>query len=183
MTNTIDPPIANIDALLANPDHLTTIDRQGPYEARLAKVGEALNTEKIGINVTVVPPKSQAFPRHFHYINDEAFLVLAGEGSLRYGDDTHPIKTGDIIYIRAGTGIPFQLQNTGESEMRYLALSSMLPADVFFYPDSNKHGIMANGAPFHAMPSDGLPRFAKWVEADHGVGYYHNDPDAVEGDA
>ncbi|MEL6548838.1 MAG: cupin domain-containing protein [Pseudomonadota bacterium] len=175
----IDAPIINSSDILEQPDLVSTIDRSGPFEARLGKIALALGGKKIGINVTVVPPQSRAFPRHYHYVNDEAFYIIAGEGTLRYGEDRHPFKEGDVIYIRAGTGIPFQLLNTSDAELRYLALSSMIPADVFYYPDSDKHGIMANGTPFHAMPSDGLDRFAKWVEADHGVGYYHNDPDAT----
>ena len=151
-----------------------------PTRPRLGKIGEALGGDKIGINVTVVPPRSNAFPRHYHYVNDEAFVVLTGTGTLRYGDAHHPIKPGDVIYIKAGTGIAFQLQNTGDEEMRYLGLSSMIPADVFYYPDSDKHGIMANGVPFHSLPTEGLERFAKWVERDHGVGYYHNDSHAAE---
>lgn len=178
MTSLPSRPIVNIDELIEGGAHVASVARQGPFEARLGKIGEVLGSDKIGINVTVVPPHSRAFPRHYHYVNDELFVVLSGRGTLHYGDEDHPIGPGDVIYIKAGTGIPFQMDNTGDTEMRYLALSSMIPADVFFYPDSNKHGVMANGVPFHALPSDGLDRFAKWVDADHSVAYYHNDPDA-----
>ncbi len=174
-------PIVNIDDLLASPDHVATIDPRGPFAVRLGKIGEALGSTGIGINVTVVPPGRKAFPRHYHYVNDEMFVVLSGRGTLHFGEVDHPIGPGDVIHIKAGTGIAFQLDNTGAEELRYLGLSTMIPADVFYYPDSDKHGIMANGVPFNALPSDGLGRFAKWVEADHGVGYYHNDPEAGGG--
>ncbi|MEM6887835.1 MAG: cupin domain-containing protein [Pseudomonadota bacterium] len=182
-TNT-NPPVVNIEDVLANPEFCDANPRRGDFEARFGFVGRALNSRGIGVNITIVPPRSKAFPRHYHYQNDEMFLVLSGVGTLHYGDTDYPLKPMDVISILAGTGIPFQIDNTGDEELRYLALSTMTPTDVFHYPDSNKYGIMANGAPFRALPSDGLPRFAKWVSSDMSVGYWEGEvaPEDEKGD-
>ncbi|MBC6408259.1 MAG: cupin domain-containing protein [Rhodobacteraceae bacterium] len=68
------------------------------------------------------PPKSKAaFPRHYHYQNDELFVILEGRETLHYGDTDYPLKPMDVVSILAGTGLPFQIDNTGDNEMRYLA--------------------------------------------------------------
>ena len=52
--------------------------------------------------MTVVPPGKKAWPYHSHYANEEMFVVIAGEGTLRYGGDAYPVKPGDVILCKAG---------------------------------------------------------------------------------
>lgn len=171
-------PIVNIHDIAADPSFLLQRERRGRFEAQLAMVGKALGTKSIGLNLTIVPPKSKAFPRHFHYHNDEMFIVLEGTGTLHFGEEDFPLKPMDVINIEAGTGVPFQIDNTSEQELRYLALSTLDPTDVFVYPDSNKIGIMAKGAPFRDLSGDGLARMTKFIEAETSADYYHREPDA-----
>lgn len=171
-------PIVNIAEILADPAFTDSNPERGKFQARFGFIGRALGTRKIGLNVTVVPPGKAAWPRHFHYINDELFLVLDGDGTLHYGEHDHPLKPMDVVHIEAGTGIPFQIENTGSAELRYLAFSTLDPADVFVYPDSNKIGVMALAAPFRDLSGDGSPAFRKWVAADMSVGYWDDEPDA-----
>jgi len=131
------------------------------------------------MNVTIVPPGKAAWPRHYHYNNDEMFLVLVGSGTLHYGEDDFALKPLDVVHIAAGTGIPFQIENTGAEELRYLAISTLNPADVFVYPDSNKVGIMSLAAPFRDLSGDGLKPFRKWINAGMSVGYWDDEPDAT----
>lgn len=173
-------PIVNIADIAADPDHLHVRERRGSFEATLALVGKALGTKKIGINLTMVPPRSKAFPRHFHYSNDEMFVVIEGSGVLHYGEDSFPISPMDVINIEAGTGIPFQIENSSNAELKYLALSTLDPTDVFVYPDSNKMGVMANGAPFRDLSAGGLARLTKFIHAEETAGYYDREPDAEE---
>lgn len=179
MTAPPPAPVVNIADVLADPDLVIDNPERGAYQARLALIGRALGTGQIGINLTVVPPGKKAFPRHYHYINDEIFVVLSGAGTLHYGDSTHRLKPLDVISIRAGTGIPFQIANTGAEELRYLALSSLIPADVFHYVDSGKYGVMAGGAPFRDLSGEGgLPRFSKWMWQETAVGYWEGEAEA-----
>lgn len=172
-------PVVNINDVIAMPEFGDVNPERGVYEARFAFIGRALQTKKLGINVTMVPAGKTAFPRHYHYINEEMFIVLEGTGVLHYGDEDHPLKPMDVINIEAGTGIPFQIENSGDTELRYIALSTLDPADVFVYPDSNKVGVMALATPFRDLAeNDGLEPFRKWVFADTEVPYWRNEPRA-----
>jgi uncharacterized cupin superfamily protein len=46
------------------------------FEARLGDIGRRLGAQKLGYNLTVVPPGKRAFPFHNHHINEEMFVVV-----------------------------------------------------------------------------------------------------------
>ena len=180
MTDTPPRPVVNIEDVLADPALSDENPERGAFAARFAFVGRALGTDKIGINLTVVPAGKKAWPKHYHFVNDELFVILAGAGHLHYGDATYPLRPMDVVNIRAGTGIPFQIENTGAGELRYLALSTLIPADVFHYVDADKYGVMAGGAPFRDLADGDLPRFARWIWPGMNVGYWEGEPEAGE---
>src|SRR5262249_38061245 len=43
------------------------------FEARVAAIGGRLGAQKLGYNVTVLPPGKRAFPFHNHRVNEEMF--------------------------------------------------------------------------------------------------------------
>lgn len=51
-----------------------------------------------------------------HPKSDQVMLVLAGEASVRVGETTVAMKTGDMILIAAGE--PHQVRNAGLGELR-----------------------------------------------------------------
>ena len=65
------------------------------------------------------------------------FLVLAGTGEYRLGDERLPIRAGDCLGAPAG-GAAHQIINTGTEELRYLGFSNNGVADAVEYPDSGK---------------------------------------------
>ena len=88
----------------------------------------------------------------------------------------------DVVNIEAGTGIPFNIDNSGETELRYLAVSTMDPAEVMHYVDWGKVGVMALATPFRDLSEDAaLEPMRKWVMADTNVPYWRGEPEA--GDA
>jgi uncharacterized cupin superfamily protein len=140
-----EPRIISVDAVFDDPRHSDT-NRHGEwFEARLGAVGRALGTTQVGMTLTEVPPGKAAWPRHFHHVNEELFWILAGEAKLRYGDAEHDLKSGQIVCIPPGTGIPFQLANKGTEPLRYMALSGLNHTDIFEYPDSGKIGLVTGG--------------------------------------
>ena len=69
---------------------------------------------------------------------------LEGEGEVRVGDQTYPIRKGDFIaHPPGGPETAHQIVNTSKNELRYLAVSTMELPDIADYPDSNKFGVMS----------------------------------------
>lgn len=67
------------------------------------------------------------------------FLILEGEGELRFGDQRYSIRKHDVIACPpGGPEVAHQIINTGTTTMRYLALSTMADVETCEYPDSRK---------------------------------------------
>jgi uncharacterized cupin superfamily protein len=112
------------------------------FVAQLGRIGALIGAQKLGCQLHIVPAGKQAFPRHAHHVNEEMFFVVSGEGTYRLGEETYPIRAGDIMSAPAGdASSAHQIVNTGAGELRYLAFSTRLDPDVVEYPDSNKFAV------------------------------------------
>ena len=71
---------------------------------------------------------------------------VRGTGILRYGDETRPIRAGDVICCpTGGPETAHQIVNDSNADLAYLSVSTMLPAEVCEYPDSGKIGAFGGG--------------------------------------
>jgi len=114
------------------------------FDARMGFIGPRIGAQKLGYNITAVPPGKRAFPFHNHRVNEEMFFVLQGTGEVRIGESTYPIRTGDVVACPpGGKETAHQIINTGAEELRYLAVSTKLSPEIVDYPDSGKFGILA----------------------------------------
>ena len=120
------------------------------YEgATIGFAGALIGAQKLGYNVTAVPAGKRAFPFHSHMANEEMFFVLEGEGEVRIGAETLPIKKGDLISCPpGGADSAHQIVNTSANELRYLAVSTKISPEVAEYPDTGKFGVLAEGMRF-----------------------------------
>lgn len=143
------------------------------FDAKMGTIGPRLGAQKLGYNVTAVPPGKRAFPFHCHRVNEEMIFVLQGSGEIRIGEDTYPLHTGDIVALPAGgKETAHQVINTGSDELRYLAVSTKLSPELAEYPDSGKFGILAELPP----GADGKPqRFMYVGRANQSVGYWEDE--------
>ena len=78
---------------------------------------------------------------HSHYVIEELFYVLEGEGTLRHAGKEYPIRAGDFICSPPDPEQPHQIINTSNKSLSYIALSNIEHTDVFLYPDSGKYGV------------------------------------------
>jgi uncharacterized cupin superfamily protein len=109
-------------------------------------LGLQLGAEKLGYNLIALPPGKRGFPFHSHRNNEEVFLVISGIGEVRLGDQRHPIGPGDLIAAPAGgPDTAHQIANTGQAELRYLAISTRETPDVIEYPDTGKFRVLDIG--------------------------------------
>jgi uncharacterized cupin superfamily protein len=142
------------------------------YESAHAIVGSALGSKKLGYNLTELPPGKTAFPYHFHHVNEEMFLVLEGEGTLRWPGGKHPLKAGDLICCPPGPEGAHQIWNTGSGRLLYLALSTLLDPEVAEYPDSGKYAVFA-GRPAGGKVQEAA--LALWAYRDRAVDYWEGE--------
>jgi uncharacterized cupin superfamily protein len=143
------------------------------FDARMGQLGLRLGAQKLGYNITAVPPGKAAFPLHCHRINEEMFFVLQGTGEVRVGGERFPLRAGDVLACPpGGPESAHQILNTGDEELRYLAVSTRQYPEVCEYPDSGKFGVMAE---YGAEP-DGKPRGFRFVgRPGEQVGYWEGE--------
>ena len=143
------------------------------FEAKLAPVSTLVGAKKLAYNITAVAPGKRAFPFHNHHTNEELFFILEGAGTLRFGDQEYAVRKGDFIACPpGGPELAHQLINTGDIELRYLAVSTALDTDVFQYPDSGKFGVVAGRQP-GSRPMDAP--FAGFYVEDTRVDYWQGE--------
>lgn len=169
-------PILNIDdvALVPRPaEHAPTGPAAHLFQASMGQIGRRIGAQKLGYNVTAVPPGKAAYPFHSHRVNEEMFLVLHGQGEIRIGKDRHPIRQGDVIACPAGgPETAHQIVNTGTGELRYLAVSTRISPEIADYPDSGKFGVYAE---FPGGP-DGKPQHFYFMGRDNlAVDYWDGE--------
>ncbi len=130
-------PIANIFEA-----ELTPWKKGNNFEAKLARLGAKIGARELGAQYHVVPAGKTAFPRHAHHNNEEMFIVISGTGEYQAGDETWPVKAGDIIAAPAGDGSgAHQMRNTSDEDLKYLVVSTRNDPDVVEYPDSGKFAV------------------------------------------
>ncbi len=132
------------------------------FSAQIGDIGRRIGAQKLGCNLTVVPPGKRAWPFHNHRVNEEMFFVLEGEGEVRIGKETFPIRKGDVIaHPPGGPETAHQLVNTSNAELKYLAISTVVMPEICDYPDSGKFAAMT------MQPGpDGKPKFWRFVARD-----------------
>jgi uncharacterized cupin superfamily protein len=134
-------PFVNLDDV-----EFTDIEANGYYTSRRAQFSTGIGARKLGYNLTELPPGKAQCPFHSHRAEEEMFLILEGEGELRFGDQRYPIRRNDVIACpTGGPEIAHQIINTGNTTMRYLALSNLAGMEICEYPDSDKVGVYADG--------------------------------------
>ncbi|WP_348757208.1 cupin domain-containing protein [Candidatus Methylocalor cossyra] len=156
-------PILNIADVQLQP-RPATFAATGPaaerFDARMGMIAPLIGAQKLGYNLTAVPPGKRAFPFHNHRVNEEMFFIIEGQGEVRIGDAVYPVRPGDIIACPAGgKETAHQIINTGTAELKYLAVSTKLSPELAEYPDSGKFGILAE----YPADSDGQPRVFRFV--------------------
>ena len=60
------------------------------------------NTTNQSLAEAVVPPGT-ATVAHFHRLSEEIYLLTAGSGRMRLGDEERPVRAGDCVVIPPGS--------------------------------------------------------------------------------
>ena len=125
-----DPRIVNLSDLPWTPWSLgerVAVEIQDPAR----KLGSALS----GLRLYRLAPGRQATRLHRHHFQEEMFLILKGNGTLRHGGRDVAVRAGDFILYRAGDPAPHTFVNTGLEPMEYLATGNRVAYEVCEYPE------------------------------------------------
>lgn len=135
------------------------------YAARIGTLSRQLGAEKLGYRLVELEPGKCGWPAHAHYVNEEMFFILEGEGTLQIAGNEYPLQSGDVVAIPPGPETPHRIINTSELILRYLAVSTMEAPDVIEYPDSGKVGVFVGAAPGGAKEKRRLGEFFRHTDS------------------
>jgi uncharacterized cupin superfamily protein len=164
-------PFMNLDEV-----EFDDIEENGLYTSKRGQISDRIGARRLGYNLTVVAPGAAQCPFHNHHAEEEMFLILDGEGELRFGDRRYPIRRHDVIACpTGGPEVAHQIINTGANPLRYLALSTQAQVEACEYPDSQKVLVVAGRR--------GERGLRKLFRAENTVDYYDREKLEREGDA
>ena len=162
-------PILNLDAV-----EFDDVEENGIYSSRRGQISDHIGARHLGYNLTVLPPGKVQCPFHVHHGEEEMFLILEGEGELRFGDQRYPIRRHDVIACPpGGPEVAHQIINTGTVTMRYLALSTVVAVEACEYPDSQKVLVVAG--------KRGARELRAMFRAETQVDYYDREQPPASG--
>ena len=116
------------------------------YETLCTRLATGTAAQKLGASIDIVAPGKRSCPYHFHYAQEEMFVIIEGEGTLRVAGEMLPIRGGDVIFIPPGPQYPHQIINSSAASLKYLSISTRDDPEVVEYPDSGKYQAIVRGA-------------------------------------
>ncbi len=132
------PSIVNVDAVEAR------------FDGRSRLLGAAAGATLTGLDLVSLPAGEEGPQPHCHTVEEELFVVLAGEGELELWappDPQHPfpaapketyaVRPGHVVSRPPGTRVPHSFR-AGPQGLTYLAYGTKDSNDVCWFPRSNK---------------------------------------------
>jgi len=130
--------------------------REPLYDTRCGSLSDGTAAVKLGAGFDILAPGKRSCPYHFHHAQEEMFVILEGEGTLRVAGEMVPVRAGDVVFIPPGPQYPHQFINTSAAPMRYLSISTQERPELCEYPDSGKVAGYTRGLRIIQRPADSL---------------------------
>jgi uncharacterized cupin superfamily protein len=123
---------------VANVDDVEPVRVQRGRVARTRRrVSRAAGSVTTGLQHVVVEPGAASGTQHCHSVEEEIFVILAGDGVLVLDDEETPVTRGHVVSRPPSTGVSHMFR-AGDQGLTYLAYGTRDPADICYYPRSNK---------------------------------------------
>ncbi|MGI8803320.1 MAG: cupin domain-containing protein [Solirubrobacteraceae bacterium] len=123
--------IVNLEAVTAD-----RLERPRVVRTR-RNLGRAAGSVTTGLQHVEVAPGKESSARHCHSVEEEIFVILAGDGALELDGEETPVRPGHVVARPPGTGVAHVFR-AGTAGLTYLAYGTRDPADLCYYPRSNK---------------------------------------------
>jgi uncharacterized cupin superfamily protein len=147
------PEPARPPSVVATRDVPTEPMRHGDVDSEWRDLGIAAGSVVSGINHIAVAAGARSAPFHCHGAEEEIFVVLGGDGTLRLGDERHEVTAGHVIARPPATCVAHQFV-AGDAGLTLLAWGTRDVNDIVWYPDSNKVSLRGIGIRVRAEPLD-----------------------------
>lgn len=119
------------------------------FGVRFRQLGEYGGASHVGVCMEILDPGKQAYPAHYHMLEEEHLLILEGEVTLGLGDESYDMSAGDYVCFPAGQKAGHALLNNSDEPCRYLVIGERNPNDVIVYTDSGRVGVRLTGEGYH----------------------------------
>ncbi len=98
----------------------------------------AVRRRPFEVDLVRVPPGKWAWPRHYHSVQWEYYIVLSGRGEMVQveGHPSIPMEPG--AHILQPPGWIHTMANTGEEDLVYYVIANNPDDEHCYYPDSRK---------------------------------------------
>jgi uncharacterized cupin superfamily protein len=111
---------------------------QGRFGSFDQDADDHLRSERISTVLTRLEPGQVSCPYHCHHVSEELFIVVSGEGTVRYDGECRPLRAGDFVSCPTGRQGAHQIINDSAAPLIYWAISTIEPVEICEYPDSGK---------------------------------------------
>lgn len=119
-------------------------DVESAFGGRVFSLAQAAGSKRTGLNLTRLGAAEEGAPPHCHSAEEELFVVLDGDGTLRLEptparrslgarDEEHSVRRGHVVSQPAGNGICHSFE-AGDRGLVYLAYGTREPNDIVYYP-------------------------------------------------
>jgi uncharacterized cupin superfamily protein len=130
--------------------------REPLYDTLCGGLSDGTAASKLGAGFDILAPGKRSCPYHLHHAQEEMFVILEGEGTLRVAGERVPVRAGDVVFIPPGPEYPHQFINTSDAPMRYISISTQERPELCEYPDSGKVAGYIRGLRIIQRPTDSL---------------------------
>ncbi len=112
-------------------------------DMRIGELGKQAGMQRLGVNLTRIPPGKQSFIPHAHTIEEEFVFVLSGTGEVVLDGVAYPIGAGDFVGFPTD-GVVHHFVSVGPGDLVYLTGGERSPVEVTDLPSIGKTLVFRN---------------------------------------
>jgi len=98
----------------------------------------AVRRRPFEVDLVSVPPGRRAWPRHYHSMQWEYYIVVSGHGEMVQEDGQPAIPMEPGAHIVQPPGWIHTMANTGDEDLVYYVIADNPDDEHCYYPDSRK---------------------------------------------
>jgi uncharacterized cupin superfamily protein len=119
---------------LSEMDERRHVHQYNDNAIRMTKtLGDLAGLTDMGLHMVRIEPGRETTEHHFHGQDEEFLFIVSGGGLARLGEDSFPIKAGDVLMFPKD-GPAHSMLNDSAEDLVYLMGGTRSPIDICTYP-------------------------------------------------